>query len=184
MSRIEELYAKYLQRLVRALGRYPDAEDIAQESLIATWKRLDHTSVEDEWPYLATAARNNAKKRYARANAPRRGGGLLRQLEDEHDATDDRRSAEDDLIERQEILRFRAQFNAVMAELDLRTQQCLALRRRGLASQEIAAHVGLTDQAVRTRISRAQALLRARLSPPPDVPWLELLGDDDDDHEK
>lgn len=180
MSRIEELYAKYRQRLIRLFGNNQDADDIAQETLVAAWKRLERgVPIEDEWAYLATSARNNASKRFRRANAPRRGGGRLTQLEDEHDAVDARRTAEDELTGQDEVLRFRAQFNAVMAELTPSTQQCVALKRRGLTSLEIAERLGLTDQAVRTRLSRARALFRARLAPPPDVPWLDLLGDDE-----
>ena len=181
MSRIDELYAKYFKRLIRALGGTPDADDIAQEAMIARWKRAEDP--ENDWAYLVASARNAAKKRATRANVPRHGGGLLTQLEDEQDAHDETRSAEANLIRQQEIARFRADFNAVMAELSPDTRQALVLRRRGLGSKEIAESLGLTDQAVRSRLSRAMSLLRERLSPPPGVDWLDLLGDDDD-HER
>ena len=181
MSRIDELYAKYLQRLIRTFRRNPDAEDIAQETLMAAWKQLERdVPIKDEWAYLAQSARNNANKRYARANVPRHGAGRLTQLDDKHDATDQRRNAEDEVSGREEVLRFRAEFNAVMAELSDDTQQCVVLRRRGLSTQEIAQRLGLTDQGVRSRLSRSNALFRKRLAPPPDVPWLDTFGDDDD----
>jgi RNA polymerase sigma factor (sigma-70 family) len=181
MSRIDELYAKYFNGLVRMLGRNRDADDIAQETLIAAWKRLEQgVPIDNERAYLAQSARNNANKRYSRANVPRHGAGRLTQLDDKHDATDERLNAEDELSGREEVLRFRAEFNAVMAELSDDTQQCVVLRRRGLSTQEIAQRLGLTDQGVRSRLSRSNALFRARLSPPPDVPWLDIFGDDDD----
>jgi RNA polymerase sigma factor (sigma-70 family) len=185
MSRIDELFAKYFKRIIGVHHRNRDADDIAQETLLAAWKRLERgKTIDDEWAYLATAARNHANRRFTRANVPRHGAGRLTQLDDDHDAPDGRQSVEAQLVEREEVLQFRAAFKAAMAELSPSTQQCLVLRKRGLGSQEIAAHLGLTDQAVRSRLSRATAFLRERLSPPPDVPWIDLLGDDDDDHQR
>lgn len=173
MSRIDDLYAKYLQPLLRTLRRNPDAEDIVQETLIATWKRLEHIPPEHEWAYLVTAAYNLERKRFRRANAPRRGGGLVVTLEGEHDAPDRSPSPEAELLTREEIAQFRARFPEAMAALGPETQQCLALRRRGLGSKEIAQHLpSLTDQAVRTRLSRAAHLLA------------KLLGDQADDHHR
>ena len=181
MKRIEELYVKYLGRLREMFRRDPDAEDIAQEALIRVWKRMEHVALDHEWAYLATTARSIANKRYTRANVPRRGAGLLTQLDEtEHDARHDAPSVEEQLIEQQEIAAFRARFNAVLAEFTPDTQQCLVLAKRGYNSKEIAEHLGLTDQAVRSRLSRVRAVFRERLAPPPGVNWIELLGDDDD----
>ncbi|HYC90977.1 MAG TPA: sigma-70 family RNA polymerase sigma factor [Thermoanaerobaculia bacterium] len=181
MKRIEELYAKYRDRLLRTFRRVPDAEDIAQEALIRVWKRMEHVSLDHEWAYLATTARSIANKRFRRANVPRRGAGLLTQLDEtEHDTKHDAPSVEEQLIEQQEIAAFRAHFNAVLAEFTPDTQQCLVLAKRGYNSKEIAKHLGLTDQAVRSRLSRMRAVFRERLDPPPAVNWMDLLGDDDD----
>ncbi|HEX6095771.1 MAG TPA: sigma-70 family RNA polymerase sigma factor [Thermoanaerobaculia bacterium] len=182
MSRIEELYAKYLDRLLRTFRREPDVEDIAQEALIRVWKRLERgASLEHDWPYIATSARSVINRRHERANVPRRGSGLLTPLDEKkHDRTHDEPTIEQHLIEEQEIAAFRASFNAVLAEFTPDTQQCLVLAKRGYNSKEIAGHLGLTDQAVRSRLSRMRAVFRERLTPPPDVNWIELLGDDDD----
>ncbi|HEV7766112.1 MAG TPA: sigma-70 family RNA polymerase sigma factor [Thermoanaerobaculia bacterium] len=184
MSRIDELYARYRKPLIgRLIGfgqREDEAADIAQETLIATWKRLEHIPPDREWPYLVTAAFNLARKRHTRGKVPRHGGGKLTNLEDEHDAVDKSPSIESDLIEGEEIRRFRAAFSAAMAELPPETRQAFALRRRGLESKEIAELLGLNEHAVRSRVTRACRILRRRLSPPPGVPWTELLGDDDD----
>lgn len=186
MSRIDELYARYRDALVKKLvqfgQRLEDAEDIAQETLIATWKRLDELRPGEEWVYLKVAAHNNAHKRFRRANVPRRGGGLLTPLENEHDAEDGSPTAEAELIKRQEIAAFRARFNTVITQFPPETQQALVLRRQGRNSEQIAQTLGLTDQAVRTRLSRAMAIIRERVGvPPAGVDWADL--GDDDDHE-
>ena len=180
MSRIEELYVKYLDRIVRTFHREPDVEDIAQEALIRVWKRLERGPLDHEWAYIATSARSVINKRYARANVPRRGAGLLTPLDEKkHDKKRDEPSIEQQLIDEQEIAAFRARFNAVLAEFTPDTQQCLVLARRGYNSKAIAEHLGLTDQAVRSRLTRVRAVFRERLAPPPGVNWIELLGDDE-----
>lgn len=186
MSRLDDLYARYLTPLTRKLVGFgqteQDAEDVAQETLIATSKRLDHVTPEGEWFYLLRSAFNNARKREVRAAAPRHGGGHVTALQADTDAIDeDSLSAEEVLIRDEEIARFRARFDAAMAELSEDTRQCVVLRKRGYGSREIADLLDLTDQAVRTRLSRAFVLIRERVGEPPaGVPWMDLLGDDDD----
>ena len=187
MSRIDDLYARYLRRLIEMVERFSrrgDAADIAQETLIATWKNLDHVTPEGEWKYLRQAAQNLAKKRAARENVPRHGAGRLTPLEDEHDAHDKRPTVEAELVERAAIEDFRARFRAALEELSADTRLCVVLKRRGFNSKQIARHLNLSEVAVRSRLSRAAALLRDRLGPPPDVPWAELLGEENDDHEQ
>lgn len=188
MSRLDDLYARYRKPLIAKLVQFGQSEaeaaDIAQETLIATWKRLDAVEAGREWAYLLTAAFNLARKKHARANVPRHGAGRVTPLESDHDAPDRARSVEAELIDSEEIVRFRERFHAAMAELEPKTRQALVLKKRGATSREIAERVGLTDQAVRTRVSRACALLRERVGPPPaDVHWADLLGEDDDDHQ-
>ncbi len=184
VSRIDELYARFLKPLIGRLigfGQNEDeAADIAQETLIATWKRLEHIPREHEWAYLVTAAFNLARKRHTRANVPRRGGGNLTNLQSEHEAVDKTPSIESGLIEREEITRFRAELSTTMEQFPPETREALALRGRGMESKEIAEHLGLSEHAVRSRVTRACHVLRRRLSPPTGVPWTELLGDDDD----
>ena len=166
MSRIDDLYARYLTPLTRKLigfGRSEeDAQDIAQETFIATWKRLDHVDPAREWWYLLTAGYNRARRQATRAHdsAP---------LDDQmRDASP---SAEEALLAREAASRFEERFKAVMRTFPPETQQAIVLRSRGLGSKEIAQKLGLTDQAVRTRLSRAFETMRKK----------NLFGDPDDD---
>lgn len=181
MSRLDDLYARYLTPLTKKLIGFgqseQDADDIAQETFIATWKRLDHVAPEREWWYLLVAAFNLARRR-ARRRRP------FMPLEAEHDPADQAASSEQTLIEQQEAAQFQARFKAVMRDLAPETQQAIFLRAQGLGSKDIARKLGLTDQAVRSRLSRAFELIRERAGQPPDdVRWMSLFGDHDD-HEK
>lgn len=186
MSRLDDLYARYHARLIRDLIRFgqseEDAPDLAQEALIATWKRIDHVSEGGEWFYLVTTAHNIARKRVDRANVPRRGAGFVRTpIENAGNERDDAPSVEATLIEREEIAGFRARFDAALEKLSDDTRQCIVLKKRGLSSREIAETMELSEVAVRSRLSRASSFIRERVGPPPpDVDWIDLLGENDE----
>ena len=177
MSRLDDLYARYLPLLTRMLMRSmpeADAQDIAQETLIATWKRLEHVAPDKERAYVIVAALNLAKRRFARAKPMTSLDGF------EGEAP----SAEKDVIERQEAALFRDRFRAAMRQLPPETREALVLRGQGLGSKEIARTLGLTDQSVRSRLSRAFESIRERVGEPPaGIDWMSLSGDHDD-HEK
>lgn len=181
MSRLDDLYARYLEALTRTVigfgASVDDAKDIAQETLIATWKRLEHVAPGAEWAYLRVAARNRHLRRVEQhAN--------LQPFGPDDDTIDRKPSPETEVIEKQEAALFNERFRAAMRELSPDTQQAIALRGQGLGSKEIARKLGLTDQAVRTRLSRAFELIRARAGDPPaGVAWMRLPGDEDDHQE-
>lgn len=181
MSRLDDLYARYLTPLTMTVIGFgtseDDAKDIAQETLIATWKRLEHVAPEAEWAYLRVAARHRYLRRIEQH-------GRQQPLEPAHDAPDKAPSPETEVIEKEEAALFHERFKAAMRELPSDTRQAVVLRSRGLGSKEIAQKLGLTDQAVRTRLSRAFELIRERVgTPPAGVAWMRLPGDHDD-HEK
>ena len=186
MSRLDDLYSRYWTRLVRALRGFGerDAEDNAQEAFIATSAHLHEIEPEGEWAYLAQAGRRRALNTIRNANTEHRGGGKIDPIEEGVVVRDPRDSPEAVLIENEEVAEFRARFKAAFSSLDPVTQQCLILKRRDLDSKEIAAKLGMTAVAVRSRISRGSAVLRERVGPPPaGVAWLNAFGENDD-HEK
>ena len=186
MNRLEELYRLYRSKLVASLRRFfpNDAEDIAQETFLATSEHIDDIAPGNEWSYLARTGRNLALNLKERERAARHGGGRIDAIEDDTDAPDDRDDAEAALIEREALEPFRARFNEAIGSLDSVTQQILVLKRRGLNSKQIEATLGLKAVAVRSRLSRALAFLRARVGEPPaGVEWLDIFGDDHD-HER
>jgi RNA polymerase sigma-70 factor (ECF subfamily) len=178
MSRLDDLYARYLRPLIEVVknrgASEDDAQDIAQETLIETWKRLDHVAPDKERAYLMVAALNRAKKRFSRARPTTSLDGFDGQAP----------SAEKDVIEKQETARFHDRFKAAMRQLPPETQKALYLRAQGLGSKEIAQKLELTDQAVRTRLSRAFERIREQVGDPPSgVEWMSLPGDHDDHQE-
>jgi len=171
MNRFDEFCERHRDRLVRRLERRcgDDAEDVAHQALLRVWKRFDSIAPGAEWVYVLTTAHNIANTMYQRARS-------TEVLDEAKDARHSGPSAEQELLAKD----FNAGFAAAMKELPPLTQHALVLRRRGFSSKQIAEHLGInSDQAVRTRLSRAYEALAKSLGTPPDgVPWSQLLGDD------
>lgn len=134
-----------------------DAQDIAQEASMRVLQKNPGAS----WAYLLAAANNIAHNEYRRETTLRRGGGVQTLPLD--DAMPDRRDLEREVITRIDTERLRRQLAGVMNELPRDAQLAILLRSRGYKPQEIATKLGLTYTNVRTKLSRATALLRKRL---------------------
>lgn len=157
-----------------------DARDIAQETLLAVWKHLALIPRAAEWAYLKRTAKRKAINRRRDENACIRGGGANVSLEVVHDTEADALTPEEQVIREEALTNFHRAFAKAMDELEDDTRLCIVLRRRGMASKKIAGKLGLTDQAVRSRLSRAKKHLRERLGAPPEgVEWLEAIGEDE-----
>ena len=173
-DRFDDLCRRYRTRLVNMLrydcGRsLDDANDLAHEVLVKTWKHLGNVQPGAEWGYLRTAARRLAIDHVMNEHP---------QVPlDEIEPPQSGDSAESDLILRQERERFEVDFRAAYLELPLLTQQCIALNRNH-TYKETAAKLGLTFDQVQSRIKRGAKHLRETLGPPP--PGVEWLPGDDE----
>lgn len=173
MNRFDEFCERHRDRLVKRLERRcgDDAEDIAHEAFLRVWKHLDSIAESPgaEWVYLWITANNIANRWNERARR-------FDPLDEKTDVRSNVPSAEGELLTQE----FNAHFAAAMSEFPALTRKALVRRRHGDSYDEIAADLGTTNQAVRTRVSRACATLAERLGTPPDgVPWSQLLGDND-----
>ncbi|HYO78358.1 MAG TPA: RNA polymerase sigma factor [Thermoanaerobaculia bacterium] len=188
--RFEELCERYRERLVKDLVRSgcrpQDAEEVAQETLLAAWKHIENIPRDAEWPYLKVAAHNLNRNRVRAENAAMRGGGAKVSLETFGGVMADKSSSvEERLLRDEQAERFRREFAAALSELPEETRLWIVMRRRGMSPQEIAAIEGAGRTAVRSRLSRAFQHLRERVgSPPPGAAWAELTEENDDDHKE
>jgi RNA polymerase sigma-70 factor (ECF subfamily) len=187
--RLEELYQQYSKRLVNDLVRLgcrpQDAEEVAQETLLAAWKHIENIPSGAEWPYLKVAAHNLNLNRIRADSALMRGGGANVSLEVVGVMADKSKSVEEKLLREEQAARFRRDFAAALNELAEETRLWIAMRRAGMTPQEIAAKEGVSRTAVRSRLSRAVQHLRERVgAPPPGVDWAQLTEENDDDHKE
>lgn len=176
--RFEELYRRFVKRLMWDLQQAghsaEDAQELAHDALLAARGRIDAIPPEARWVYLRTAARRLGINRHRDEKTQRRGGGIEPVPLGETDVMADRaESVEARLIREEKTARRNRAFAAAFSELAPETRLCFILKHRDhLGSKEIAQRLGMTDVAVRSRLSRALQHLRERLG-----------GGNDDDHE-
>jgi RNA polymerase sigma factor (sigma-70 family) len=145
----------------------PDAEDIVQDAYLRAFKAFDSCSGEDVRPWLLAIVRNLAyrwlatRKKAANvisieeALSARTGSGEVR------DVPANEASAEELLIGQAE----RALVVKALAELAPPFREAIVLREmEGLSYREIANVAGVPVGTVMSRLARARALLKARLT--------------------
>jgi RNA polymerase sigma-70 factor (ECF subfamily) len=179
----DELVRRYQQKvfnvLLRMIGDYDEAADLTQDVFVQAFKALPHFRGESKvftWLYRIAVNRcKNRLKQIARTNTvvtssldePIDGeDALRREVPDETFAPEihlERQELREVVIE--EIYRLPPDFKLVIILRDL----------NGLSYKEMADAVGITLEAVKSRLFRARSLLRDRLRPylhglPPQAP--------------
>lgn len=151
-DRISELFRRW-KTLVAALRRFglaeADAEEVAQQTLFETWKRIDQIKPGGEWAYWWTAAHNRARNHATRT----RTGDPLSEVKAES------RSAEEALI----AAETETAVHEALSTLDAMTREFLVMKSNGYTYKEIAAANSTTWMAVQSRIHRGIFHLRERL---------------------
>jgi RNA polymerase sigma-70 factor (ECF subfamily) len=149
---------------MKMCGEPEDAKDVLQETLFAAARTLpDFRGASSVSTWLYTIARSFClKKRRTSKFAPERMESLEAQAEASAEVPDARRSPEEDAVARQT----RRVLDAAIAELDPMYREVLVLRDvEGLPAAEVAEVLGLTVEAVKSRLHRARVAVRERVAP-------------------
>jgi RNA polymerase sigma-70 factor (ECF subfamily) len=140
-----------------------DAQDILQDTLLAVSKNLEGFRGDSSlatWVY--TIARSFCiKKRRRRKDAPARIESLS-ELDDWHGV----HAAEERPDRRFEVRQMEIALDAALAELDIKYREVFVLRDvEGLSAEEVSQVMGLSVQAVKSRLHRAREKVRTRMEP-------------------
>jgi RNA polymerase sigma-70 factor (ECF subfamily) len=149
---------------MKMCGEPEDAKDVLQETLFAAVRTLpDFRGASSVSTWLYTIARSFClKKRRTSKFAPDRIESLEAQGEASAEVADHRRTPEEDASARQT----KQVLDAAIAELDPMYREVLVLRDiEGLAAAEVAEILGLTVEAVKSRLHRARVAVRERVAP-------------------
>jgi RNA polymerase sigma-70 factor (ECF subfamily) len=149
---------------MKMCGEPEDAKDVLQETLFAAVRTLpDFRGASSISTWLYTIARSFClKKRRTSKFAPERIESLEAQGEASAEVADGRRTPEEDASARQT----RQVLDAAIAELDPMYREVLVLRDiEGLPAAEVAEILGLTVEAVKSRLHRARVAVRERVAP-------------------
>ncbi len=172
---LEELLARHQRRVYRfglKMCRDPeDAKDVLQETLLAVARTVkDFRGASSVSTWLYTIARSFCIKKRRRSKfAPEQEESLdAREPSVEaRQVADPSRSAEDELAGRQ----IEAALEQAIAGLDPMYREVLVLRDvEGLTAPEVAEVMGLTVEAVKSRLHRARVAVREALAPMLGVP--------------
>ncbi|WP_372391299.1 RNA polymerase sigma factor [Xanthomonas sp. NCPPB 3582] len=135
------------------------SEDIAQEAFLRAWQRLAQLHQPASFlPWLRQITRNLARD-WLRANRHRALSGEAADLAIAM-AADPAPSPADHLLQAEEEI---AAFDMISALPEESRETLLLYYREGQSSQQVASLLGLSDAAVRKRLSRARASVRDEL---------------------
>jgi RNA polymerase sigma-70 factor (ECF subfamily) len=149
---------------MKMCGAEEDAKDILQETLLAAARNLDGfrgASSVPTWLY-AIARSFCIKKRRTSKFAPDHLESLETAREAATEVADAARGPEEDVSGRQ----IQGALGAAIAELDPMYREVLVLRDvEGLSAPEVAEVMGLSIEAVKSRLHRARLAVRERVAP-------------------
>jgi RNA polymerase sigma-70 factor (ECF subfamily) len=149
---------------MKMCGESEDAKDVLQETLFAAARTLpEFRGASSISTWLYTIARSFClKKRRTSKFAPQRIESLEAQAESAKQVPDARRGPEEDAAGRQ----LKVVLDAAIAELEPMYREVLVLRDvEGLSAQEVAEVMGLSVEAVKSRLHRARVAVRERVAP-------------------
>jgi RNA polymerase sigma-70 factor (ECF subfamily) len=165
---LERLLARHQAQIYRFGAKMcrdeEDAKDVLQETMIAAARTIPDfrgTSAVSTWLY-AIARSFCIKKRRTSKFAPERIDSLEAHAEQAAEIADSRRTPEEDVAGRQ----LQAALDDAIGSLDPMYREVLTLRDvEGLSAAEVAEVMGLSVEAVKSRLHRARTSVRERIAP-------------------
>jgi RNA polymerase sigma factor (sigma-70 family) len=166
-ERFKPLYQKYYRRIVRFYVTTfrvseEDAEDLTQDAFVRFLDAMDEYRGDAEWAYLEMIARNVAYNRIRSQRTAKRGAETV-DIDDRSSIPEPAAPAEADYAEREDAALQSERLRGAIAALPAGSRQCMQLWLTEQKYDEIARFMGITVDAVKSRLRDAKKMLRARL---------------------
>jgi RNA polymerase sigma-70 factor (ECF subfamily) len=166
-ERFEFFYRKYYKRLLRLYtGGFrlseADAEDLANDVFIRFLEGIDEYRGDAEWAYFETIARNVLYNKIRSQKTAKRGAQLV-DIDDRNAVKEPAAREEPDYAQREEMALRSKQLRGAIAKLPNGSRECMQLWLSEFKYDEIAKFLGITVDAVKSRLRDAKKILRARL---------------------
>ncbi|MGH9422107.1 MAG: RNA polymerase sigma factor [Thermoanaerobaculia bacterium] len=166
-ERFEAIYRKSYARVWRYFraNRIADdeAHDLCQDAFKRLLERMDQIRNEDPWPFLATIAKTILLNRIRARQTQKRNAQLVEIDDPELIFAEPAAPAEPDYADRQAEEARWEQVRNVVASLPPGQRECLRLWIEGLQYDEIAKVLGISLDAVKSRLRDAKKTLREQL---------------------
>jgi RNA polymerase sigma factor (sigma-70 family) len=165
-QRFEAVYRKHYARVWRYYRscRVADdeAHDLAQDTFKRFYERMAQIRGSQEWPFLDAIARS-VLLNWLRAAKTAKRSAIVIDINDPDIGFEPEAPPERDFADRQEDARRRKQLKEAVADLPEGQRQCLRLSLQGFKYEEISKILGITIDAVKSRLRDAKKELRERL---------------------
>ena len=176
-AEFEALYRQHYARVFRFFRRYVAddvAQDLAHDTFMRAYQGFDQYR-EGGWSFFEATARNVLYNYWRAAGAGKRKAKTV-DLDDPDFQNEIAAPPQPDYATREESARNWKRVREAIAELPPGQRQCVELQLEGLKMHEIAERMGLTLDAVKTRLKEAKKRLRKTLG---DLEWPDRLPEDD-----
>jgi RNA polymerase sigma-70 factor (ECF subfamily) len=165
-ARFEALYRKHYPRVYRYFARYgvadAEAHDLSQDTFKRILEAFDDYRGEAEWSFIEKTARNVLLNWVRSRNTVKRNMKLV-ELDDPQCEHDPPAPDGPDLATRQEAESRRTRLREAIARLPQGQRECMQLWLTELKYHAIARVMGITVDAVKSRIRDAKRALRDEL---------------------
>jgi RNA polymerase sigma factor (sigma-70 family) len=170
-ERFEATYRKCYARVYRYFrtNRIADAEaqDLAQDTFKRLYERMDQIRNDDPWPFLATIAKTILLNRVRARLTQKRSATMIEIDDPELVFAEPAAPAELDYADRQAKEALQARVRAAVKSLPPGQRESLRLRIEGLQYNEITKILGISMDAVKSRLRDAKRYLREQLGEKP-----------------
>lgn len=166
-DRFEKIYRRFYARVWRYFRscRVSDdeAHDLAQDTFTSLFKRMGTIRSENEWPFLQSIARTVFLNSYRAGRTQKRDVTKVVDLDDPGIAASAPVSEQPDLAMKQQTELRLTKLRDAIATLPNGQKQCMEWWLSGLSYTEIGRTLGITLDAVKSRIRDAKRTLSAQL---------------------
>jgi len=170
-DRFEGIYRKHYARVwryFRANGISDDeAHDLAQDAFKRLLERMDRIRNDEPWPFLASIARTILLNRIRARQTQKRSAKMIEMDDPELIFAEPAAPAMPDYVDRQADEARWERVRAAVAALPAGQRDCLRLWMEGLQYNEITKVLGISMDAVKSRLRDAKRYLREQLGDKP-----------------
>lgn len=170
-ERFEAIYRKHYARVWRYFRTNnisdDEAHDLCQDAFKRLLERIDQIRNEDPWPFLQTIAKTVLLNRVRARQTQKRSAPMVEIDDPELSFAEPAAPAELDYADRQADEARRTRLLTAVASLPPGQRECLRLWIQGHKYDEIAKILGISIDAVKSRLRDAKRYLREQLGEKP-----------------
>lgn len=169
------MYDRYYTRMLRFFRKVfrvseEDAKELTQDSFLRFYRSMREYRGEAEWALLEIIARNVGYNRVRSLSTIKRGAVKPESMHDLESSRLEPVAEQTHLVDQLIGAQRRARLREGIAGLPKGEKRCLQLWLQGLSYAEIARALGISLDAVKSRIRDAKRLLRERLGDEGELP--------------